>query len=131
MLRRDRISSSAHSSSARSPSLQSSAEDSHLNRAVQAIFSFAILAFAALCGTSCAVPIAPGYQIKSQSLAVRFIPAKQNGDSSNGPSLQVRSEYSLLNSGNSDLKFVDATLPDRQIFGAHDIRMEVDGHEVA
>lgn len=131
MCREDRISSSAQSALVRSSLVHSFGDDSILNRTGQSVFSFAILVLAALCGSSCAVPIAPGYQIRGQSLAVQFVPPHENDASPNDASLRVRAEYTLLNSGNADLNFVDATLPDRQTFGANGIRVEVDGHEVA
>jgi hypothetical protein len=141
MCRRNRISSSAQPFLAQSARAHFHGYDSLLNSARQAAFSFAILALAALCGSSCAVPIAPGYQIRSESLAVQFVPPGRNDASSNSASpdgaslndasLRVRAEYALLNSGNSDLKFVDTALPSRQTFGASSVLVEVDGREVA
>jgi hypothetical protein len=76
----------------------------------------------ALCACACAVPIAPGYLILEERQEVRFVPGQS-------PELQVRAQYKLVNSGNSDLGFMDIEFPDERLFGRKDVHLEVDGHE--
>jgi hypothetical protein len=74
-----------------------------------------------VCLSSCAVPIAPGYRIAKESRDIRFVPGSP-------PSIQVRAAYTLVNSGTSDLNFVDVTLPLVPVYGRADLKAEVDGH---
>jgi hypothetical protein len=85
-------------------------------------FAAALTVGVALCASACAVPLAPGYRIVKQSNEVRFV-------SGQPAQLQVRARYTLQNSGNSDLNFVDANLPGEKDFGRANVRVEVDGHE--
>jgi Peptidase family M1 domain len=73
---------------------------------------------------ACTVPLAPGYQVLKESREVRFVPGQ-------APELQIHSQFKLMNSGNSDLAFVDVVFPDEKIFGRQNLRAEVDGREVA
>jgi hypothetical protein len=79
---------------------------------------------ALLCGYSCATPLAPGYQILSQSYGVQFVP---------GPSakLRVHLVYKLRNVGTTDLNFVDARFPDEKEFGRKDLHAEINGRAVS
>jgi hypothetical protein len=70
---------------------------------------------------SCAVPIAPGYRIAKESRDIRFVAGSP-------PSIQVRAAYTLVNSGASDLNFVDVTLPLVPVYGRADLKAELDGH---
>jgi hypothetical protein len=79
------------------------------------------LATAGLC--ACAVPLGPGYGVRKESLEVRHLAGPP-------PRLVVHASYHLENSGNSELKFIDAVLPDERIFGLRDLRINVDGREV-
>jgi hypothetical protein len=79
---------------------------------------------AALCASACSVPLAPGYRILEERLEVRFVPGET-------PELQIHAQYKLVNSGNSDLAFVDVVFPDEKHFGRRDLRAKVDGHEAA
>ncbi len=47
------------------------------------------------------------------------------------PELRIRADFTLENSGNSELTFVDVALPDEKPFGRADLRAEVDGRETA
>ena len=47
------------------------------------------------------------------------------------PELKIRTEYTLANIGNSELTFVDVTLPDEKLFGRVDLRAEVNGRVTA
>ncbi|MGA3295639.1 MAG: M1 family aminopeptidase [Candidatus Acidiferrales bacterium] len=77
-----------------------------------------------LCAFSCDVPLAPGYRILQESREVRFVPGET-------PELQVRGRFQLKNTGNGDLAFVDVHFPDERTFGRRDLRVEVDGREIA
>ena len=75
-----------------------------------------------LLGTSaCSVPLAPGYQIVSETREIRFIP----GDPSE---IDIRARYTLKNSGTADLEFIDVTFPDPKAYGRTDLKVELDGH---
>jgi hypothetical protein len=77
-----------------------------------------------LCGFSCDVPLVPGYQILRESQEVRFVP----GDP---PRLQIRGNFKLANTGNGNLDFVDVTFPEEKAFGRQNIRVRLNGSEVA
>lgn len=74
--------------------------------------------------SSCGVPLAPGYQIQKETLAVHFVAA-------NPPYLAIRAEYRLANIGNSPLHFVAVVLPGQEEFGRADLHAEIDGKEIA
>jgi hypothetical protein len=76
-----------------------------------------------LCAFSCAVPLAPGYRVLTESREVRFVAGQP-------PELHIRGRFKLENSGSSDLALVDANFPDENAFGRRDLRVEVDGREV-
>ncbi len=79
------------------------------------------LATAGLC--ACAVPLGPGYGVRKESLEVRHLA---------GPPARVvvHASYRLENSGNRELKYIDAMLPDERVFGRRDLRIKVDGRDV-
>jgi hypothetical protein len=76
-----------------------------------------------LCASNCSVPLAPGYQILKESREIRFMPGPP-------PELQVRSTYTLQNSGSTSLTFVDVIFPDEKLLGRKNLRVELDGHEI-
>ncbi|MGP8156920.1 MAG: hypothetical protein ACLQMT_08680 [Candidatus Acidiferrales bacterium] len=78
----------------------------------------------ALFASACAVPLAPGYRILKESQSVKFVPGS-------APELRIRTDYTLENTGNSELTFVDVTLPDEMQFGRTDLRAQVDGRETS
>lgn len=84
--------------------------------------SAALVGFIALCASSCATPLSPGYRILQESRQVRFVPGQP-------PELQIRVQYKIKNSGNSDLTSVDVVFPGEQSFGRKNLRVEVDGRE--
>ncbi|HEV2223709.1 MAG TPA: hypothetical protein VGR84_11965 [Candidatus Acidoferrales bacterium] len=73
--------------------------------------------------SSCAVPLAPGYQIEKQSITVRFVPG-------NPPHLAIRAQYRLANVGTTPLDSIELGLPGEQGFGLANLRVKIDGHEV-
>ena len=88
--------------------------------------SLPIIAITAVCFgmAACAVALAPGYHIAKETRRIRFVP----GDP---PALAIRAEYVLVNVGTRELIFVDARLPSAERFGRGDLRVQVDGHDVA
>lgn len=76
-----------------------------------------------MCAASCAVPLAPAYRIVKESREVRFVPGPP-------PELRVRARFTLQNSGNSDLSFLDVILPEERAYGRRDLRVEVNGREM-
>lgn len=76
-----------------------------------------------LCAGSCAVPLAPAYRIVKESREVRFVAGPP-------PELRIRARFTLQNSGNSDLTFLDVLLPEERAYGRRDVRVEVNGREV-
>jgi hypothetical protein len=76
-----------------------------------------------LCAGSCAVPLAPGYRIVKESREVRFVAGPP-------PELRIRARFTLQNSGNSNLSYLDVLLPEERAYGRRDLRVEVNGREV-
>jgi hypothetical protein len=72
---------------------------------------------------ACTVPITPGYRILKESREVQFVPEEP-------PELHVRSEYTLENSGTTDLTFVDVTFPDEIAYGRRELRVQAGGRNV-
>jgi hypothetical protein len=94
-----------------------------LNRCAPRSLAAALAASIAVCASACAVPLAPGYRIVKESREVRFVPGQP-------PELQVSAQYTLQNSGTTDLAFLDANFPQERAFGRTNIRVEVDGRDV-
>ena len=59
-----------------------------------------------------------------ESREVHFVPT-------GSPELHITGRFTLHNLGNIDLPFADVTLPEENAFGRRNVRVEVDGHEVA
>jgi len=76
--------------------------------------------FVGVCLSACAVPIAPGYKVMKESREIHFVPGSS-------PSLEIKSTYSLTNSGASDLDFIDVNMPTASIYGRTHLLSEVDG----
>jgi hypothetical protein len=96
-----------------------------LNRTPSRSNTFAILAFTfVLSGATCTVPLAPGYRILKESRQVEFVPGQV-------PELQIRGNFFLENTGNSDLGFIDITFPDERAFGRKNLRVQIAGHHAA
>jgi hypothetical protein len=85
-------------------------------------FAALLVVGSALCTSACVVPLTPGYRIVKESRAVRFVLGQR-------PELQIRERYTLENSGNSDLTFVDVNFPDEKLFGRKNLRVELNGRE--
>ncbi|MFI5127374.1 MAG: hypothetical protein ACHQJX_11165, partial [Candidatus Acidiferrales bacterium] len=83
----------------------------------------ALVVVALICLSSCAVPLAPGYQIEKQSLTVRFVPGAP-------PHLAIRAEYRLANVGTAPLDSVELGLPSEKGFGLANLRVTIDDREV-
>ena len=72
---------------------------------------------------ACTVPLAPGYAISKESREIQFV-------SGATPELKIRGQFTLVNSGTSNLKFIDLVVPVEKTFGMNALRVEVNGHEV-
>ena len=77
-----------------------------------------------ICASNCIAPLAPGYQILKESREVRFV-------SGTTPELQIHSTYTLLNSGTTSLSFIDVVFPDEKLYGRTNLRVQLDGSEIA
>jgi hypothetical protein len=82
----------------------------------------ALILSGALAG--CAVPLAPGYKTVNETRTIRFV-AGSPGE------LQIHEQFTLKNSGTTNLPYIDVTLPEEQEFGTRELRAELDGHETA
>ena len=81
----------------------------------------AVLTAAVLCCTiSCAVPLAPGYQVVKQTFEVQFVPGTT-------PELRLHNAYTLQNSGNAPLDFIDVVFPDAKTYGRTNLQVQLDG----
>jgi hypothetical protein len=89
-------------------------------RSLAVVATVAWLLFAAGCG----VPLAPGYRIAKETRHIRFVPGQP-------PALAIRVEYTLVNSGNSELSFLDVRLPSEKDFGRSALRVNVNGQAVS
>jgi Peptidase family M1 domain len=76
-----------------------------------------------ICSAACTVPLAPGYGIIKESREIQFVSAP-------APELKIRGQFTLVNSGTSNLKFIDVVVPAEKAFGMSDLCVEVDGHEI-
>jgi hypothetical protein len=77
-----------------------------------------------LLGAACSVPLAPGYRIVKESREVRFVPGS-------AAELDVKSLYTLENSGTTDLSFIGVILPDEDVYGRKNLSVELDGRAVS
>jgi hypothetical protein len=94
-----------------------------LNRATQS-FAAALVSLLSLCAASCAVPLAPSFRIVKESPEIQFVLEQT-------PTVQVRVRYTLQNFGTEDLNYIDVTLPDERTYGRTNLRITIDGQEVA
>jgi hypothetical protein len=76
-----------------------------------------------ICSAACTVPLSPGYRINKESREIQFV-------SGPAPELKIRGQFTLVNSGASNLKFIDMVVPVEKTFGMTDLRVEVDGHDI-
>jgi hypothetical protein len=94
-----------------------------LNRNAPRLPACAVVALLALGASACAVPLAPGYRILKESREVRFVAGQP-------ATLDVRSVYTLENSGTSALAFIDVSLPAEQAYGRTNLHVGIDGHDM-
>jgi hypothetical protein len=93
------------------------------SRVLRSRFAALLVVGSALCTSACVVPLTPGYRIVKESRAVQFVLGQR-------PELHIRARYTLDNSGNSDLNFLDVNFPDEKPFGRTNLRVELNGSEV-
>jgi hypothetical protein len=86
-----------------------------------AILSALAAALASALLSSCGTPLSPGYTVLKEAREVQFV-------AGGPPSLHIQSTYTLLNSGTSELNFIDVTFPIASEYGRADARAELDGH---
>ncbi len=68
--------------------------------------------------------MAPAYRIARESREVRFV-------SGEVPSLEIRSEFKLENTGTTELPLLDVALPKEEIYGRKNLRVQVNGRTIA
>lgn len=73
-----------------------------------------------LFASACAVPLAPGYKVISESPEIHFVPGSP-------PKLEIQNPYLLRNSGTTPLPFIDVKFPQQNAFGLEDRRVQLDG----
>jgi Peptidase family M1 domain len=96
-----------------------------LNRTVSCSLAAALLALLIIfTGTACTVPLAPGYRILKESRQVKFVQGPV-------PELQIRGNFTLENTGNGDLKFIDIVFPEDRAFGRKNLRVHIAGRDAA
>ncbi|MGC2720367.1 MAG: hypothetical protein WA209_12330 [Candidatus Acidiferrales bacterium] len=78
--------------------------------------AFALILF----NSACAVPLAPEYDVNKQTVDVHFV-------SSATPELEIRSAYTIQNTGTTPLEFVDVDFPNGKVFGLTGVRVTIDG----
>jgi Peptidase family M1 domain len=72
--------------------------------------------------SACTVPLAPGYRISKESREIQFVSAET-------PELKIRGNFTLLNYGTSDLKFIDVVFPVEKTYGLKTLNVQVNGHD--
>jgi hypothetical protein len=87
-------------------------------------FAWFLAAVLAVFTADCSVPLAPGYRVVKESREVRFVPG-------GAPEVRVHAQFTLVNSGTTDLQFLDANLPNEKEYGRADLRAELDGRPAA
>ena len=73
---------------------------------------------------ACATPLGPGFWIEKQSYDLRYA-------ASSPAHMEVRAAYTLRNAGNAPLAVLSVRLPDVQSTGRRNVRVLIDGREVA
>jgi len=85
---------------------------------------FLAILFLLACESACTTPLTPGYQILKESREVQYVQGST-------PELRVKANFTLQNSGNSELPFIEARFPAAKEFGRKNLRVTVDGHDAA
>jgi hypothetical protein len=93
-----------------------------ISMAPRSLFAALLAGLLLFDSSACTVPLAPGYQIVTESREVRFVPEQP-------PRLEIQARYTVQNTGTSSLYFVDVIFPDEKLFGRKDLRVEVNGQE--
>jgi hypothetical protein len=91
-----------------------------------ALAALVLLTAAILFNSGCAVPLAPEYDVKKETVAIHF-----TSSAGAQPELQIRSVYSIENTGTTPLDFMDVNLPNPKIFGRADLKFSLDGKPVS
>jgi hypothetical protein len=91
-----------------------------------ALAALVLLTAAILFNSGCAVPLAPEYDVKKETVSIHF-----TGAAGSPPELQIRSVYSIENTGTAPLDFMDVDLPNEKVFGRTDLKFSLDGKPVA
>jgi hypothetical protein len=73
---------------------------------------------------SCAVPLAPQYQIVKQTFEIRFV-------SGASPEIKIHNVYTLQNTGTADLDFIDVVFPAAKLYGRTNLSVQSGGHALA
>jgi hypothetical protein len=91
-----------------------------------ALAAFVLLFAAIFFNSGCAVPLAPEYDVKKETVGIHFTAA-----AASAPELQIRSVYSIENTGTTALDFMDVDLPNPKVFGRTDLKFSLDGKPVS
>jgi hypothetical protein len=73
---------------------------------------------------SCAVPLAPQYQIVKQTFEIRFV-------SGANPEIKIHNVYTLQNTGTTDLNFIDVVLPSAAAYGRTNLSVQSGGRNMS
>jgi hypothetical protein len=87
-------------------------------RSLAAALAFSIV----LCASGCAVPLAPGYHIETETVELSFVDQPK-------PLLHLRGRYRLENIGNVPLTSLDLIVPEKDFLGRQNLRVTVNGKE--
>jgi hypothetical protein len=74
--------------------------------------------------SACAVPLAPQYQIIRQTFEIRFV-------SGSNPEIKLHNVYTLENTGNADLDFVDVVFPAAKLYGRTNLTVQSGGRALS
>jgi len=83
---------------------------------------FLAVVYFILYNSVCTTPLAPGYRILKESREVRFVGGRS-------PELRIRANFTLENTGNGELKFVDVVFPDEKVFGRRNLHAQLDSRD--
>ncbi len=91
-----------------------------MNRNVFVSLALAAALSLVLFNSACAVPLAPEYDVNKQTVDVHFV-------ASTTPELEIRSTYTVQNTGTAPLEFIDVDFPNVKVFGLTAVRVTIDG----
>jgi hypothetical protein len=94
-----------------------------LRRNIAAALSGFVAIALLVCVSGCAVALAPGFRIAKETRAVHFLPGPT-------PALSVEVDFTLQNTGTSELNFIDVRLPSKRDTGRTNLHVKVDGREI-